>query len=352
MQPFRIDVHHHAVPDIYVEAMNKDGYVPSHGAGFPRWSPQTSLDMMDQFGIAASVTSISSPGVYIGNADRAIALSRSLNEYSAGMVGEHRDRLGFFAILPMPLAEAAVEEAIYALDELNADGIVLLASAGDKFLGDPDFEELMAELDKREAVVFVHPNIHSTSDQLPLEIPGFILEFMFDTTRAVTNLIYTGTLERYQNIKWIIAHAGATLPYLAWRISLMGALPGFMDRSPRGALAYLKTLHYDTALSPTSTTMGSLLELVEPTQILFGSDFPYAPDPVVAMELQELNSNAMLDEGLRSLIHRDNALRLFPRFADSGEMPSNLASHSLDEHRRMSLPLRIGLRALLRVMNP
>ena len=319
MQPIRIDVHHHAVPDFYADEMNRQGYEPSHGGGFPDWSPGSSLEVMDQFGIAAAVTSVSSPGVYIGDADRAVRLARKLNEYSARMVSEYEDRLGYFAILPMPLAEAAAKEAVYALDELNADGIVLLASAGDRFLGDPDFEELMAELNRREAVVFVHPNIHSTSDQLPLDIPGFILEFMFDTTRAVTNLIFTGTLERYRKIRWIIAHAGATIPYLAWRISLMSLFPGAMDRAPRGALAYLKTLYYDTALSPSPMTTGSLLELVEPTQLLFGSDFPYAPASLVGMEVQELDDNPMLDEQMQKMILRDNALGLFPRFAGSAK---------------------------------
>ena len=315
MQPFRIDVHHHAVPAIYAEEMNRQGYVPSHGAGFPEWTPQSSLDLMDQMGIAAAVTSISSPGVYVGDSSSAISLARKLNEYSAQMVAANSDRLGFFAILPMPLTEAAVGEAVYALDELKADGIVLLASAGDKFLGDPDFEELMAELDKRGAVIFVHPNIHSTSDQLPLEIPGFILEFMFDTTRAVTNLVLSGTLERFQKIKWIIAHAGATIPYLAWRISLTDMLPGYSENAPKGMLEYLKRLNYDTALSPTRYSMASLLELVEPTQILFGSDFPYAPEPLVGLEVQELDNNTLLDDSVMNMVMRENALRLFPRFA-------------------------------------
>ena len=103
MQPFIIDVHHHAVPSIYVDEMNRQNYVPSHGKGFPKWSPQTSLHTMDQYGIAAAVTSVSSPGVYIGNAKKAVALSRSLNEYSAAMSQEHPGRMGFFAILPLPV---------------------------------------------------------------------------------------------------------------------------------------------------------------------------------------------------------------------------------------------------------
>lgn len=347
MTPFRIDVHHHAIPDFYVQEMNRLNYRPSHGKGFPAWSPRASLELMDQFGIAAAITSVSSPGVYIDDADSAIRLSRRLNEYSARVTAEHHDRLGFFAILPMPLTGAAIEEAVYALDELHADGIILLASAGDRFLGDPDFEELMAELDRREAVVFIHPNIHSTSDQLPLDIPGFYLEFMFDTTRAVANLILSGTMERHQGIRWIIAHAGATIPYLAWRLSLATAdRPDYLENAPRGVMAYLKTLHYDTALSPSRYSMASLLELVEPTQILFGSDYPYAVEPLVGLEIQELNDNSLLEENMAKLIMRENALRLFPRFSDSGEPPADLQSHKLREHRKVAAPARLAMKLI------
>ena len=208
-------------------------------------------------------------------------------------------------------------EAEYALDTLKADGVVLLASAGDRFLGDPDFEELMAELNRRKSVVFIHPNIHSTSDDLPLKIPGFLLEFMFDTTRAVTNLILSGVMERYPDIKWIVAHAGATIPYLSWRLSLADLIPGnpYAEAIPRGMMHYLKSLYYDTALSPSPQAMASLLELVEPTQILFGSDFPFADEKVVAKEVHDLNKLAVFDDKVRQMVYRDNALKLFPRFA-------------------------------------
>ena len=131
MTPFKIDVHHHSVPDMYVKELESKNYVPSHGAGYPAWTPEASLDVMDQNGIAAAVTSISSPGVYIGEKAHAIDFSRRLNAYSAKMVQQHPDRFGFFAILPMPIVDASIKEAQYALDTLNADGVVLLASAGD-----------------------------------------------------------------------------------------------------------------------------------------------------------------------------------------------------------------------------
>ena len=315
--PFKIDVHHHSVPDIYVKELEGMDYVPSHGAGYPEWSPKASLEVMDKNGIASAITSISSPGVFVGDEAHAIDFSRRLNEYSAKMVSEHPDRFGYFAVLPMPAVEASIKEATHALDNLKADGIVLLASAGDRFLGDKDFEELMAELNRRKCVVFIHPNIHSTSDDLPLNIPGFFIEFMVDTTRAVTNLVFSGVMERYPDIKWIIAHAGATIPYLAWRLSLADHLPGepYAKTMPKGTLHYLKSLYYDTALSPSPYAMAALMELVDPSHILFGSDFPFADEKVVAKEVQDLRNLSMFDDKMRQMVLRDNALKLFPRFA-------------------------------------
>lgn len=141
--------------------------------------------------------------MYFGNKADAVKLARACNEFAAEMRARHPGRFGNFAVLPTPFAELATREAEYALDTLDADGVVLLGSTEGVFLGDPSYEELMAELDRREAVVFVHPNIHATSDELGLGAPGFLLEFLCDTTRAAVNLILTGTVEKYPRIRWI-----------------------------------------------------------------------------------------------------------------------------------------------------
>jgi predicted TIM-barrel fold metal-dependent hydrolase len=174
----------------------------------------------------------------------------------------------------------------------------------------------MAEINRRKSVVFIHPNIHSSSDNLPLNIPGFFIEFMVDTTRAITNLVFSGVMERYPDIKWICAHAGATIPYLAWRLSLADFLPGtpYAETMPKGVLSYLQSLYYDTALSPSSYAMASLMELVGPEKILFGSDFPFAPREVVAKEVQDINELSLFDDTVRQMVYRKNALKLFPRF--------------------------------------
>ena len=290
------------------------GITAAADAPFPAWSPQSSLELMDRNEIKAAILSLSAPGVFFGDAKLARDLARECNEFAARVAGDYPQRFGWFAAVPTPDAEAALSEATYALDTLNADGLVLLASSGGRFLGDPDFEELMTELNRRYAIVFIHPNIHPSTLGLALKIPGFFIEFLFDTTRAVTNLLFTGAFERYPNIRWIIAHAGATIPYIVWRLSLAEGLPQFRERIPRGVATYLKRLYYDTALSPSPNAMASLLELTDPSHILFGSDFPFAPAPVVEAEVDALDRLSVFTPEIRRKVDCENALALFPRF--------------------------------------
>jgi predicted TIM-barrel fold metal-dependent hydrolase len=269
---------------------------------------------MDRHGIEVAVTSISSPGVHFGDAAAARELARRCNEISARMVSDHPTRFGGFATLPLPEVGGALREVEHALDTLGLDGVVLLASKHDgRELGDPAFDELFAELDRRHAVVFVHPTIPKSSETIPIDVPGFAAEFTFDTSRAILNLIWSGTAERCQNMRLIFSHAGGTAPFLAWRWSLLDFLPGTLERAPRGVMHYLKRFFYDTALSANPHALRSLSELVPPAQILFGTDFPFAPEPVTHMTIDGLRRYDGFDEAARGAIERDNALALLPR---------------------------------------
>ncbi|RQR27803.1 amidohydrolase [Burkholderia sp. Bp9143] len=309
----RIDVHHHFVPPVYQAAMSRHGLKKVAGAELPAWSEHASLDVMDANAIRVALLSISAPGVYFGNLEDACSLARACNEYAAELRERHPDRFGSFAVLPMPFTEHACKEAIHALDVLKADGVVLLGSTEGRFLGSPEFDELMAELDSRRAVVFVHPNLHRSSEELGLIAPGFLIEFLCDTTRAALNLILTGTIERYPNICWILAHAGGFLPYVAWRLSLANLLPEFVSGMPAGMLTYIRRFHFDTALSPAEFPQAALRELVGPSQILFGSDFPFAPAPATAMQCAALERSPIWHADARLEIDSGNALRLFSR---------------------------------------
>lgn len=316
MNPHKIDVHQHVFPPRYLAELERMG-VEEEGGGiaFPHWSAEAAIETMDRFGIQAGIVSVSSPGVWFGDAAAARDLARLCNEYLAGLVREHPTRFGAFASLSLPDTGAAVSEAAYALDTLGLDGVHLLASVADRFLGDPEFEELMQELNRRKTVVFVHPNLHSTSQKLGLAAPGTLFEFIADTTRAVLNLVLSGTLERYPDIRWILSHAGGAVPFLAWRWTLAEHVPALKAKVPQGVLAYLRRLYYDTTLSPSPYAMKPVMDLAGPSQILFGSDFPYAPLPVVAAEVEALERLDVFDAATRPAMEETNALALFPRLA-------------------------------------
>src|SRR5262249_1423634 len=237
--PYRIDVHHHILPGEYVSALAKIGITGGGGIPFPNWSIDGGIGLMDRHGIQAAVTSVSSPGVHFGDAAAARDLARRCNEISARLVTDHPTRFGGFATLPLPDVKGALRELEYALDTLGLDGVVLLASQHDgRVLGDSAFDELFAELERRHPPVFGHPTIPKSSETIPIDIPGFAAEFTFDTSRAILNLVWTGTAERCRNVRLIFSHAGGTAPFLAWRWSLLDHLPGTRERAPRGVVHY------------------------------------------------------------------------------------------------------------------
>jgi len=316
-QSLRIDVHHHILPAEYVSALAGMGITGGGGIPFPRWSVEAALCLMDRHGIEAAVTSISSPGVHFGDAAAARDLARRCNEISARLVADHPGRFGAFATLPLPDVDGALRELEYALDTLEMDGVVLLASQHDgRVLGDAAFDVLFAELDRRRAVVFVHPTIPKSSETIPIDVPGFAAEFTFDTSRAILNLVWSGTAERCPNVRLIFSHAGGTAPFLAWRWSLLDFLPGTSERAPRGVMHYLRQFFYDTALSANPHALRSLCELVPPTQILFGTDFPFAPELITQASIEGVERYDGFDDGARRAIERANTLSLLPALRD------------------------------------
>lgn len=313
----RIDVHHHAVPSLYLEALESIGVISSGGIPFPNWTPQKSLNVMNFNGINSAVLSLSSPGTYFGDSGFATYLARSMNEYLCEVVETNPLRFGYFATLPTPLTEESALEAEYALDELSADGVCLLASSGGIFLGDPSLDELLSVLDQRSATVFIHPNQHTTTGDLGLSVPYFAVEFVVDTTRAVSNMIWNGTFEKFPNIKWIVAHAGGTIPFLAWRLSLLDLqFPELKERSPKGTMGYLRRLYYDTALSPTANSLFPIINQFGIDNLVLGTDYPFAPAPLIPLEFLELKRTVSVLPNLSSgelgnIL--ENGYKLFPR---------------------------------------
>jgi len=316
-KPKRIDVHHHILPPNFVSALNSLNIPWTGGPEVPSWSLQQAHDMMGAMGIDAAVAS-PSPGVYWGgDTGFAVKLARETNEFVADVVRDDSEHFGGFATIPLPDVGASLEEVEYAYDTLGLDGVVLYTSQGDRYLGDRSYDPFFEELDRRKAIVFIHPTtIPPGADATGLTIPFGVAEFTFDTTRAVMNMLYSGTLERYPSIRYIVSHTGGTIPYLAWRIAGASYLPELRDRASKtDGLALLQKLYYDTALSTSEFVFGALKEFVPMSQVLFGSDFPYIGPAVLQAERYGLENSKVLDDAARAAIDRDNALTLFPRFA-------------------------------------
>ena len=310
-QPHRIDVHHHFLPPDYVRIVGDDRIGPLILAGkTPVWTPQHSIDAMDRNGIATALTSMSAPGLWFGDKQATIDLTRHCNEYASTMRTEHKGRFGMFACLPLPDVEASLREIEYAFDTLKTEGIGLLTSYGDQHPGDPAFAPVFDELNRRKAVVYFHPTQAACSTCLG-HIPAATLEFPFDTTRAVTSLLFGGTFARCPDIKWIFSHAGGAIPFLAERISRLEVKPDFKKMVPNGVIAELRKLYYDTALSANDITFASLLKLVTPANVLFGSDYPFAPEGTMTATVTGL-AKMPFSDAERAGIDRDNALKLLP----------------------------------------
>jgi predicted TIM-barrel fold metal-dependent hydrolase len=317
MTAYRIDTHEHLVPEVYTSALESIGI---HGSGenpWPKWSLAKNLEMLDRMGIAATVSSISSPGTFFGDVAFAKRISRDCNEYSAKIVAEHRSRLGVTAVLPLPDVEAALKELEYALDVLKLDGVSLLTHIGKHYMGQPVFNEFYAELNRRQAVVFLHP-VRPPMDGIPeYGFPDGVVELTNDTTRAIANLLYQGVFERFPDIRFIVSHAGGTVPMIIYRLRNMRLLPGVAERIPNSVEYYLKRLYYDVAQSCVPTVLRALQDIAEPSHILFGTDYPFSKkgDAVVSDVIEGIAAYQGFDAELRRKVERDNALALFPRFA-------------------------------------
>jgi len=314
MANHRIDVHHHILPPEYVTTVGDDRIGPLILSGkTPEWTPQMSIEAMDRHGIATAITSISAPGLWFGDDAETLHLCRVCNEYAADIRRDNPGRFGVFASLPLPNVDASLAEIGHSLDVLKADGIGLLTSYGDRYPGDAAFAPVFDELDRRGAVIYFHPT-NASCNQCQPEIPAATLDFPFDTTRAIVSLLFGGTFARCRNIKWIFSHAGGAAPFLAERIGRLANRPDFKDKVPDGVIAELERLYYDTALSANWLAFRSLFELVTPDHVLFGSDYPFAPEITMTQSVKALGEMGLSADVLRG-IERENALVLFPHMA-------------------------------------
>jgi predicted TIM-barrel fold metal-dependent hydrolase len=280
-----IDVHAHFTTDRYIELAKAAGHRQADGmpeAYWPRWSVEGQLALMDEAGIASALLSVSSPGVHFGDDAAARLLAREVNENAAEAARQHPHRLGFLAALPLPDVDGSLAEIAYAFDELKTPGVILLSNSAGQYLGDKRLDPVLAELDRRGAVVLLHPTSCVGQENLACGRPVAMIEFLFDTARTVVDLVISGAVNRYPNLRIIVPHAGGVLPLLADRVDLfrsIGVVPGENDQeSIRTALA---RFYYDLAGTPTRSQLDALRTISPPDRLLYGSDSAWTRDAQV-----------------------------------------------------------------------
>lgn len=310
-QACRIDTHHHIFPPSYL-ARERDRILapaPGYTTQLTEWTPQKALDAMDANGIATAVTSISTPGIWFGDVESTRTLARECNEFAARMSGDHKGRFGIFAALPLPHVDNSLAEIAYAADVLGVDGFGLVTNYGDILPGDARLAPVFDELNRRKAVVYFHPTAAHCCINHATGLPPAILEFPFDTTRAIASLLTSGTLTRCPDIRFIFSHGGGTMAMLAGRVArVMGARRELAEKVPNGAMHELRKLYYDLVSINTPAAFQAVRSLVEVPQMLFGSDFPYWSPSVAVEELRKIG----LSETDIAAVERENALRLMP----------------------------------------
>jgi 6-methylsalicylate decarboxylase len=316
--PRIIDTHHHIYPPGYVrpniERLLKDASALPASA-YTSWTPQFALDQMEKAGIATAIVSMTSPGVWFNDGnDAGRKRARLCNEYGAKMIQDHPGRFGMFAAIPLPDTAGSLTEIAYAYDHLKLDGIGLLTSYKGKLLGDAAFAPVYEELNRRKATVFVHPTMSCCGNVFP-GISGPTIEFPTDTARTITSLAVTGTMARFPNVTFIFSHGGGSLPSIVQRLGGAERAMTPEERAkklPKGLDYELKRQYYDVAsVGSAPAGMAAVLKLWPITQLTYGSDAPFGSATGIATGITKLG---LSDADLKA-IQRENAARLFPRYA-------------------------------------
>jgi predicted TIM-barrel fold metal-dependent hydrolase len=321
--PRIIDIHRHFISPAFLKVLNArsghkvDGFTNFFPLGaWKDYSPARDIETMDKQGLATAFVSTTSPGTWFGNRDETRGLAREMNEYGAKMASDYKGRFGLFALLPFPSMDDSLKEIEYVFDTLKADGVGLLTSYGSRWLGDPAFQPVFEELNRRKAVVYTHPIDAPCCQDLPLAgVTPTTLEFPTDTTRTILSLIASDAATRYADTRFIFSHGGGTLPAIIGRIGVGGpddlgdnlAKPA----APNSRLFHLRRFYYDTAMSTNPVQIQALKTIAGASQILFGTDYPFGGDAV--KHRQGLEKCGLNPEELRG-IYRENVARLMPKY--------------------------------------
>jgi 6-methylsalicylate decarboxylase len=319
--PRLIDCHHHFVSPAYIKALaGKEGhhlasFTPYFNLGVLKsYAPAKDVEGMDKDGVATSMLSCTTPGIWFGNPEETAALARDMNEYAARMVSDYKGRFGLFALLPLPIIDASLREIEYALDTLKADGVGLMTSYNSHWLGDPIFQPVFDELNRRKAVVYNHPIDSACCQDIMAGVNPTTIEYNTDTARTIFSLIARDAATRYGDVRFLFSHAGGTMTSLIERFGVGG--PDVINDNlakpaqPNSRLYHLRRFYYDTAQSVNTVQMQGLKTIAGASQIVFGTDFPFV---TAARTLAGLEKCGFSPEEMRG-IQRETALKLLPNF--------------------------------------
>jgi predicted TIM-barrel fold metal-dependent hydrolase len=308
-----IDTHHHYYPPAYKKRW-EDYETARKIPAFPAakaWTPAKSIEVMDQAGVRTAVVSLAStPGVWFdAGAEQAAATVRECQDFAAKMSQDHPGRFGIFSPLSMMNVDVTLKEIEYAFDTIKADGINLQSNYGDKWLGDAMYQPVLQELNRRKAVIYVHPLVAACCTRLSVGTYPAVIEVPHDTTRTVTSLLLSGSFARFRDIKWLFSHAGGTIPMMAGRLAAFyDNNPKFKETTPGGAMAELAKLNYDTANATSAPAMTALLKLTSVSNVTYGTDYPYFPTD----QNKDLAKLGLSAADVQAIEH-GNAQRLIPR---------------------------------------
>ncbi len=306
----RVDVHHHVFPPRYVaELASRNLATPD----MTSWSVAKTLDDMDKAGVATSILSVTTPAVSFAEPDLARRIARESNEWIAGLRRDYPGRFGSFAMLPMQDVDGSLRELEYALDTLKADGIGLLTSYGDKWLGHAAYAPIMNELNRRKAILYTHPTLANCCRGLLPDVAPTVIEFGTDTSRTIADIVFSGTAARCPDLRFIFSHAGGTVPFLAERMIQAPVINrNLASRVPNGVMHELQRFYYDTAWAYNAAPLAALTRFVATSQILYGSDYPYRLGPDTMKGLLDYG----FSEADMKAIGRENTVKLIPRLSN------------------------------------
>lgn len=312
----KVDIHAHAMLPAYIEGLKKLGIDPLAEEGFPlpQWSAEAHLAFMAEAGIDFTVLSLATPHIYNGNEQLACEVARQINEETAALCRQYPDKFGFVATVPFPSIDGSLQEIAYAMEKLGALGVKVPSNARGIYLGDERWEKIFAELNRRRALTIVHP---SPALQLPRQgtVTGKVMalyEYPADTTRAMVNLLASGMLARYPQVRVVVPHCGSFLPYMKQRAKAMfQMLAGMKMMEPVDMEQSIGSLYFDLAGDPMPDALPMLLQITDQEHILYGSDYPYVPARALPGKKAVLDQD-LARRGWLEQVYCQNSQRLIP----------------------------------------